>query len=117
LAHIDTSTSALAVPLDQAPSKPEVTVPRSVSTLELQVDGEIWQELPSLLDSGPNDHVYRVEIDDEGYATVVFGDGTFGQRPDETSTVTALYRIGGGAVGNLSADTLVLPQPGNTSIT
>ncbi len=71
--------------------------------------------VPSLLDSGPNDQVYRLEIDDEGYATVVFGEGTFGKRPEETSTVTALkYCIGGGAVGNLSADTLVLPQTGDT---
>jgi len=116
LAHIDTSTSTLVAPLNQTPSQPEVIVPRSVSTLELHVDGDVWQELPTLLDSGPNDQVYRLEIDDEGYATVVFGDGTFGKRPDETSTVTAFYRIGGGAAGNLSADTLILPQPGDTPV-
>lgn len=114
LAHIDASTQALVAPLGQA--TPAVGAPRSVSTLELKVDGVVWQELPSLLDSGPTDSVYRVEVDDEGYATVVFGDGTFGRRPDETSTVTATYRLGGGTVGNLAADTLVLPQPGNTPI-
>ena len=41
----------------------------------------------------------------------MFGDGTFGARPPETSTVTATYRVGGGAVGNVGADTLTLAHP------
>jgi predicted phage baseplate assembly protein len=42
---------------------------------------------------------------------VVFGDGTFDARPPETSTVTAKYRVGGGAMGNVGADTLALAHP------
>ena len=84
---------------------------KSVSTLQLTVDGEPWQETSSLLESGPNDTVFRVEMDDTGEATVVFGDGVFGARPAETSTVLATYRVGGGNTGNVGADTLVLARP------
>jgi len=57
--------------------------------------GEAWQQKLTLLDSGPQDKVFRVETDDDGDATVVFGDGVFGLRPDETSEVKAAYRVGG----------------------
>jgi predicted phage baseplate assembly protein len=96
--------------------------PRGISTLQVAVDGVLWQELPTLLDSQADDQVYRVEIDDSGEATVVFGDGTFGAVPPATSTVTATYRAGGGAVGNVGADTLTeassaTPMPWLTSVT
>jgi predicted phage baseplate assembly protein len=66
----------------------------------------VWQEQTTLLNSQPDDQVYRVEIDDAGEATVVFGDGTFGAAPSPVSVVTASYRAGGGAVGNVGAGTL-----------
>jgi predicted phage baseplate assembly protein len=75
------------------------------------VDGKRWQELASLLESRGDAEVYRVEIDDRDDATVVFGDDRFGRRPDETAEITATYRVGGGAVGNVGAGTLVrLPR-------
>ena len=77
-----------------------------------------WQEQQSLLDSSADAHVYRVEIDDDGQATVVFGQGgsgttdeQFGLRPTPGVAIEALYRTGGGASGNLAADTLVQPHP------
>jgi predicted phage baseplate assembly protein len=73
------------------------------------VDGVLWTEQATLLESQAGDQVYRVEIDDAGQATVVFGDGVFGAAPPETSVVTATYRAGGGAAGNVGADTLVEP--------
>ncbi|HEX5885111.1 MAG TPA: hypothetical protein VFY67_11280, partial [Pyrinomonadaceae bacterium] len=51
------------------------------------------------------------EIDDEGEATVVFGDGVFGLRPEETTTVEARYRVGGGTIGNVAAESLIEPRP------
>lgn len=117
LAHLDASTLALG----GAPTNPSSTqssrgdftarAPRSISTLQVKVEGQPWQEKTSLLEGGPNDPVFRVEIDDAGEATVVFGDGTFGLRPAETSHVTASYRVGGGGVGNIGADSLVLARP------
>ncbi len=52
-----------------------------------------------------------MEIDDDGEATVVFGDGAFGQALPQDATVKATYRVGGGQIGNLGADTLRVIHP------
>ena len=76
--------------------------------MHVAVDGDnTWSERASLRDSRSDEKVFRLEIDDEGEATLVFGNDVFGLRPDETSVVTATYRIGGGAVGNVAEGTLV----------
>ena len=112
LAHLDPATLGLANELNLAaaqPSQADFTArsPRSVSQLQvLSVDGVPWQQVDTLLDSQATDQVFRVEIEDDGEATVVFGDGTFGQSPAEDATVTATYRVGGGAAGNVGPDTL-----------
>ncbi len=116
LAHLDATTLALvANPASSAAPASDgsftARTRRSTSTLKLTVDGDPWSEKASLLESGPNDQVFRVEIDDLGQATVVFGDGVFGMRPSETSSVLATYRVGGGSSGNVSADSLTLARP------
>ena len=123
LAHLDPDTLALTNPVTASstslpPGEFTNGALRSISTLKLQVGDVLWQQRPSLLDSAPNARVYRVEIDDRGGATVVFGQGgsgisgqQFGMRPPEDAIITALYRVGGGAVGNIGADTLVELHP------
>ena len=97
LAHLDPRTLALAT-----------GTRRTTSTIALEVDGISgpWSEVPTLLESAPDATVFRVEIDDAGAATIVFGDGTLGLEPPETAQVFATYRVGGGAVGNVAAATL-----------
>jgi hypothetical protein len=125
LAHLDPDTLALVAPggvASTATVDPLTAIlsrrPRSISTLRIVVEDEAsatkdWQEVATLLESGPDDPVFRVEIDDDGEATVVFGDGIFGRRLDEAATVVATYRIGGGEIGNVAADTLAraIPDP------
>lgn len=103
LTHLDSTTWDLVAGLETDPNLPRT----SVSTLRLFVDGEPWVQLPSLLASEPDDEVYRVEIESDGEATVVFGDDCHGSAPDEIADVTAAYRVGIGVVGNVGADTLV----------
>jgi hypothetical protein len=118
LAHLDPSTLQLVAP-PGAPAASESTPaftsrpPRNISQLRLQVDGiqGEWTERNSLLDSRGDARDFRVEIDDQGDGTVVFGDGTFGLRPPETAKVTATYRVGGGVAGNVAADTLTVLKP------
>jgi hypothetical protein len=114
LAYLDPDTPGL--PPRPAPAGVEAITdrpPGSLSTLTLKVEGSsgTWQEKPTLLESGPDDQVFRVEVNDEGDATVVLGDGIFGLQPDEKADVTAAYRVGGGAAGNVAADALTLPRP------
>jgi hypothetical protein len=123
LAFLDTDTVALFEPLTTTrQTKPAGTKlvsdflareARAKSTLELRVEGfpNPWTEQRSLLDSRADEQVYRLEIDDQGEATVVFGNGVFGLRPDETTKVTARYRVGGGSIGNVAAESLIEPRP------
>jgi Baseplate J-like protein len=81
-------------------------------TLEIRVDGVTWTEVPSLYKAGPHDRVYVVRIDDDGFATVIFGDGDHGARlPTGQENVLADYRFGVGLEGDVSAHALtLLPQ-------
>ncbi len=79
------------------------------STLEVRVDGVLWQEVETLAgEEGPTES-YMVEIDDEGRTAVRFGDGRHGARlPTGNENVRAVYRSGVGLPGMVGADTLQL---------
>jgi hypothetical protein len=93
---------------------------QAVSTLTVTVDGEQWQERESLIESGPFDPHYRVELNDEGYATVVFSNGERGLKPPTGKRIEARYRVGIGPAGNVGRETLVVldkPGPGIETVT
>ena len=48
---------------------------------------------------------------DGGGTTIRFGDGTFGRAPAPGTTFRARYLAGGGAAGNVGADTIVIAAP------
>ena len=76
------------------------------STLQVWVDGELWTEVPSLLEMGPFDNSYAVFIDVDGLASVIFGDGINGKKPLEGSDIKVTYRIGTGSTGNIGYNVL-----------
>jgi hypothetical protein len=85
------------------------------STLEVRVNGLLWREVPSFYGAASSDEVYVVRHDDEGAATVHFGDGVDGARlPTGVDNVVATYRFGAGAAkpspGAITQ--LVRPVPG-----
>jgi hypothetical protein len=74
-----------------------------------------WQEVEDFIASGADDRHYRVARANDGFATVVFGDGRQGRVPpalpgDPTlpaaQNVAVTYRTGVGESGNAGADTL-----------
>lgn len=66
----------------------------------------VWTPLYDLLESGPNDPNFVVEIDDNGNGHIRFGDGILGQMPDAGTVFTASYRLGNGTAGNVGAETI-----------
>jgi len=81
------------------------------STLELRVNGVLWQEAPSLFGLDARSQSYAVRTDDDGKTRVIFGDGETGARlPSGPENVTATYRSGIGPDGMVGADTLALLQ-------
>jgi uncharacterized phage protein gp47/JayE len=105
--RFDLSRSPLALVADAAS-------PRGVApAVEVFVGGERWTRVETLADSGPIDRHYVIEIDDREHATVVFGDGANGAAPPSgRNNITARYRAGHGAQGNVAALGITrMPQP------
>ena len=93
-------------PLTYLPAPTEGGV---ASTLEVRVDGVLWEEVPSLAAEDATSRSYMVEIADDGTTTVRFGDGVHGARlPSGTENVTAVYRSGIGLAGLVPAGSLIL---------
>jgi hypothetical protein len=77
--------------------------------LEINVGGERWTPVTTLARCGPQDPCYVIRIDDEGAATLVFGDGTTGRRPPMGARVEAMYGPGSGETGNVATGRLSDP--------
>jgi hypothetical protein len=76
--------------------------------LEIKMAGERWSPVPTLVGCGPQDPCYVVRVDDDGAATLVFGDGTTGRRPPTGAQVEVAYRRGGGETGNIGDPSMAL---------
>jgi hypothetical protein len=71
-----------------------------VSTLQIYVDGVLWNQVVTFFGSGPEDTVYTARHDDDQNTFVTFGDGVCGARlPSGVKNVVANYRFGAGAAG------------------
>jgi predicted phage baseplate assembly protein len=88
---------------------PAATASGAASTLELRVNGVLWEEAVSLLNQGPLAQTYIVRINDNAEATVIFGDGKEGARlPTGPENLTARYRAGIGSGGEVGGGSLKL---------
>ena len=66
-----------------------------VSTVRVRVQGQLWHPQEQLYAAGPEDHVYRLDVDQDGFATLVFGNGEKGARlPSGRDNVVATYGTG-----------------------
>ncbi len=91
-------TLAAAASLTQDPraAGPAVTL--------TDANGAVWTPLGDLLEAGPFDRNFVVETEDDGSATLRFGDGILGALPASDFTVTA--RSGNGSAGNVGAEAI-----------
>jgi hypothetical protein len=65
-----------------------------------------WSVRYDLIESQPGDANFVVEIDDNGYANLRFGDGSLGLQPAAGMTFQAAYRVGNGSAGNVGAESI-----------
>jgi hypothetical protein len=72
-----------------------------------------WTLRESLAFSQAAQHDFVVRIDADDRAIVVFGDDSFGAKPERGAAIRATYRVGGGAAGNVpgGAITTILDAP------
>jgi hypothetical protein len=64
---------------------------------------EPWLPQPDLLASGGGAAELVVEVEHDGVATLRFGDGVHGRRPETGTAFEATYRVGNGTAGNVGA--------------
>lgn len=78
----------------------------SIQLIENSDDTRPWLPRHDLLASSRFDRHFTVEVDNDGYAHLRFGDGFHAARPKPDSTFTANYRVGSGAAGNVGAESI-----------
>jgi predicted phage baseplate assembly protein len=79
------------------------------TTLQVRVNDVLWREQPALHNLPARERAYITRLDDDGNATLTFGDGVNGSRlPTGDENIVAIYRNGIGAAGMLKAGQLSL---------
>lgn len=73
---------------------------------KVAVDGEPWSAVDGFADSAETDCVYTTELDGQGVAWIIFGDGANGMIPPVNALIRATYSAGIGAVGNVAAGSI-----------
>ncbi|HMC54293.1 MAG TPA: putative baseplate assembly protein [Gemmatimonadaceae bacterium] len=66
----------------------------------------LWMPQPDLLSSASTATDFVVETEHDGIATLRFGDGILGKRPDDGLKFSATYRVGNGLAGNVGAEAI-----------
>lgn len=95
--------------------------PAPQDTISVEVDtgsGFVrWQRQTTLFYSLSDDEHFVARVDEDDRAEVSFGDGTFGRIPPAGAVIRASYLVGGGAEGNVAADTVTVVRSGvNTDV-
>ncbi|HYG09236.1 MAG TPA: putative baseplate assembly protein [Pyrinomonadaceae bacterium] len=68
--------------------------------------GGLWSPQRDLLSSDAFAEEFVAEVDEDGRATLRFGDDQYGLRPTPGLKFTATYRVGNGVRGNIGAESL-----------
>ena len=81
--------------------------PAILLTSKAGSDTALWRARRDLLNSSDSAEEFVVEIDNDGTATIRFGDDIHGRRPEPGTEFVARYRVGNGSAGNIGADSLI----------
>jgi hypothetical protein len=74
------------------------------NSAQVEIGGDTYTEVESLLTYGPSDKVFRVMVDENNVGVLIFGDGVNGYAPNGAGNVT--YETGGGESGNVEPNTI-----------
>jgi hypothetical protein len=85
-------------------------------SLTAEPGGDAWTVVADLLDAGPNDKLFVAEVENDGSATLRFGDSQYGMAPVTDTVFEASYRVGNGTAGNIGANALALVATNNPAL-
>ncbi len=63
-----------------------------------------------------SDGTFMQDYDGDGGDTIRFGDGIFGDVPERGAVFQVTYRVGGGTIGNVAADSITKVDPAATAL-
>lgn len=75
-------------------------------SISVTVGGTVYGAVPFIIDAAGTDPVFTSVTDADEVTSIIFGDGTSGRIPPANSEILVTYRVGGGSVGNVNANTL-----------
>lgn len=75
-------------------------------SISVTVNDTVYVNVPYLIDAAGTDPVFYTSTDAEDVTKIIFGDGVSGRIPPANSQILVTYRIGGGTIGNVNANTL-----------
>jgi len=82
-------------------------VPKIVSeSIKLTIDGTVWVETDNFVNGDPSTKHFMVFYDEEGRAEIQFADEALGAKPNEGELCDIEFLVGGGYIGDITADTL-----------
>jgi hypothetical protein len=76
------------------------------NSVTITAGGITYIQVPYLIDYNGYDAVFSIYTNASGVSYVLFGDGVSGRVPTNSSVIYATYRVGGGASGNVAANTI-----------
>jgi hypothetical protein len=88
----------------------------ALPAIGLTLGQEDWLVRPDLLESDPSDPHFVAEVEEDGIATLRFGDDVYGRRPDSGDVFTGHYRVGNGIAGNVGPNTITHVISSNTNV-
>ena len=102
ISMVDTPSAAIPHPWTWIRSLLESDAFESAFT----VDPVRFAPSATIAQPSPPQSVIMMEYDGDGGDTIRFGDGVFGDIPEDQSVFAITYRAGGGAAGNVPADSI-----------
>ena len=105
------SSAAATVAADPRASRPSVTLESTLHAVT-----EPWSPQLDLLGSGGDAAEFVVEVENDGFARLRFGDGDHGRRPETGTQFEATYRVGNGAAGNVGRGAIAHVATSETGI-
>jgi hypothetical protein len=87
-----------------------------ITQLTEEPSGDIWTIKQTLLSSLAAEKNFVAEVEDDGSATLRFGDGIYGAAPAAGVSFVAQYRVGNGSDGNIGNNTLTRLATADSSL-
>jgi len=85
-------------------------------SVTIVVGAQTWTPTKNFTVNQSTDLVFKLVQDDQNNTYAIFGDGVFGAVPANAAAIYATFNVGGGRLGNLSANTIQTKVSANSVI-